>query len=158
MEVVYFTEVTLTLAKDMTFLQNTLFGTRTEAKQFKKWCNGKEGFFGLIMYDDGKPIAMKIGHHARACENNCGVRRKPHTFYSAVGGVLPNYRRKGYARFLMEIQHEWLIANGYKHVRTVTEAASTSMISLNLESGFIFKGLAGNPKRWKDAIVVEKKL
>ena len=51
---------------------------------------------------DGVPVGFKIGY-----------RENRYTFYSAKGGVLPGYRRKGIALALMQRMMEEVKAKGY---------------------------------------------
>lgn len=65
-----------------------------------------------------------------------GYRRNPDLFYSWLGGVLPEQRRRGIALELLQRQHAWCRAQGYKRVRTDTTNAFKSMLLLNLRAGF----------------------
>ena len=55
----------------------------------------------LTAYDDHNPIAFKIGYQ----------RHPDGSFYSWMGGVLPNYRRKGIANNLADHQDIWAKKN-----------------------------------------------
>jgi GNAT superfamily N-acetyltransferase len=104
--------------------------------------------FHLVMAraPDGRPAAFK-----------CGFREGPLTFYSWLGGVLPEFRRQGLGRRLMERQHAWCRERGYRYVRTKTRNQWRSMLILNLTVGFeiigIHTGRDGTVK-----ILMEKKL
>lgn len=69
-----------------------------------------------------------------------GYRRGGSLFYSWLGAVHPDARRRGLAAALMARQHDWAAAAGYTHVETRTRAQNTAMITLNLKSGFIMVG------------------
>ncbi|KAA3631752.1 MAG: GNAT family N-acetyltransferase, partial [Bacteroidetes bacterium] len=49
----------------------------------------------LIAWDGKKPVAFKVGYE------------KEDHFYSWMGGVLPEYRKKGLAKKLADVQEEW---------------------------------------------------
>lgn len=53
-------------------------------------------------------------------------------FYSWLGGVDPNYRKRGVASRLMEIQHQHLKKNGYNVVQTKTMNKWRNMLVLNI--------------------------
>jgi GNAT superfamily N-acetyltransferase len=86
-----------------------------------------------------------------------GYELKSGKYYSWLGGVHPDYRGNGIAGRLMEIQHDWCKANGYKTVQTKTKNFWRNMLILNIKSGFDIIGTYtdsfGEPK-----IILEKKL
>jgi GNAT superfamily N-acetyltransferase len=65
-----------------------------------------------------------------------GYRRNREVFYSWLGGVLPDQRRRGIARELLDRQHAWCRSQGYRRVRTDTTNAFREMLLLNLRAGF----------------------
>ncbi|MGE3758794.1 MAG: GNAT family N-acetyltransferase, partial [Pseudobdellovibrionaceae bacterium] len=95
---------------------------------------------------DDKAVGFKLGYEL---DNTC--------FYSWLGAVLPEYRKLGIAKSLMETQHEWCKAQGYRRVQTKTQNRFKEMFILNLKSGFEVIGQhlsdEGGPK-----IILEKKL
>jgi GNAT superfamily N-acetyltransferase len=74
---------------------------------------------------DGAIIGYKLGY-----------RRNPEVFYSWLGGVLPDHRRCGIARELLQRQHAWCRSHGYRRVRTDTTNAFRGMLLLNIREGF----------------------
>ncbi|HEU5074823.1 MAG TPA: GNAT family N-acetyltransferase [Polyangiaceae bacterium] len=56
--------------------------------------------------------------------------------YSWLGGVLPDYRRRGVGKALMDYQHAWAKERGYLNVETGTIRNNVPMMLLNLRSGF----------------------
>jgi len=56
--------------------------------------------------------------------------------YSWLGGVLPEYRRRGVGQALMDFQHAWAKERGYLNVETGTIKNNVPMMMLNLRSGF----------------------
>jgi predicted GNAT superfamily acetyltransferase len=69
-----------------------------------------------------------------------GYRRGAQLFYSWLGAVHPDARRRGVAAELMHRQHAWAKAEGYVEIETRTRAANVAMIILNLKSGFRVRG------------------
>lgn len=57
-------------------------------------------------------------------------------FYSWLGGVKEEFRNNGVGSMLMEKQHQFLKAAGYKIVQTKTMNKWRSMLILNIKSGF----------------------
>ena len=57
-------------------------------------------------------------------------------YYSWLGGIRPEHRRKGIASRLMQAQHDWLGSSPYDIVETHVRKANPSMIELNAGFGF----------------------
>ena len=72
----------------------------------------------LTAYDDHIPIAFKIGYH----------RYSDGSFYSWMGGVLPNYRRKGIANNLADHQETWAKKKGYNSIKLQTRSKHNAML------------------------------
>ena len=75
-----------------------------------------------------------------------GYPLDPQTFESWRGGVLPEARRMGIARRLMERQHAWCAAAGFTRIETMTSAENSSMLELNLGAGFQIVKTFRNPR------------
>ena len=81
----------------------------------------------LTAYDDHNPIAFKIGYH----------RHSDGSFYSWMGGVLPNYRRKGIANNLADHQEIWAKKNRYSSIRMQTREKHIAMLAFAINRGFL---------------------
>ncbi|WP_447724112.1 N-acetyltransferase family protein [Sphingomonas koreensis] len=84
---------------------------------------------------DGELIAFKLGY-----------RRGGALFYSWLGGVDPDFRRRGIADALGTLQHDTLAASGYRFVETRTRAANAAMLIVNLRAGFVITGYETDTK------------
>jgi len=62
-------------------------------------------------------------------------------YYSWLGGVRVDFRRRGIATELMHRQHLWLQENGYQTVETGARQDNHEMAKLNLASGFAVVGI-----------------
>ena len=80
----------------------------------------------LTAYDDHNPIAFKIGYQ----------RHSDGSFYSWMGGVLPNYRRKGIANNLADHQEILAKKNGYNSIKMQTRKKHKTMLALAISRGF----------------------
>ncbi|UPL49802.1 GNAT family N-acetyltransferase [Hymenobacter sublimis] len=69
-----------------------------------------------------------------------GYERKPGHYYSWLGGVHPDFRRRGLAQELMQRQHAWCQQRGYRSIRTQTLNRWRAMLLLNLHAGFDIVG------------------
>jgi len=71
-------------------------------------------------------IGFKVGYD----------RFKDGSFYSWMGGILPNNRQNGVASALADYQESWAIKNGYKSIKLKTRNKYEAMISFAIDRGF----------------------
>lgn len=95
---------------------------------FEQRLNGKRNLSVLIARSS-KIEGFKIGY-----ERHRGV------FFSWLGGVLQESRRKGIARDLLRRQHELCLERGYREIQTETFGDGKAMLLLNLQEGFEIYG------------------
>jgi len=113
-----------------------------EIPEYSKRLNGTAHLI-LTAYDDHNPIAFKIGYQ----------RHPDGSFYSWMGGVLLNYRRKGIANNLADHQETWAKKNGYNSIRMQTREKHKAMLALAINRGFqitnrIEKTSSSNTRIW----------
>lgn len=113
---------------------------------FIKRLQEKENLISLIAYQNNIPVGFKIGY-----------KYNETTFYSWVGGVLPNFRRKGIAKELAKQQENWVKKHRYKTLRTKSMNCFKPMLILNIKNGFDIKQVYTN-ESGQTKIVFEKKL
>jgi len=75
----------------------------------------------LIMFIrvEGELAGFKLGY-----ELNCS------TFYSWLGGVIPEYRNLGLAQQLLQAQESWARESGYQHIEVKTLNRFPSMLAM----------------------------
>jgi GNAT superfamily N-acetyltransferase len=126
-------------------LHNSIFIGR-DADEIAVELAKKPKFLVLLAIEAGVVTGYKIGYEERADR-----------FYSWLGGVHPEFRRRGIGSELMRRQHEWCRENGYRVIRTHTKNKWRDMLILNLRHGFdvigTYTDAKGEPK-----IILEKKL
>ncbi len=98
----------------------------------------------LLALIDGQPVAFKLGYEFDSS-----------TFYSWIGGVLPEYQGLGIASDLMKLQHDWCQKQGYEKIQTKTQNKFREMLSLNINAGFNIIALEKS-RNGEDKIVLEK--
>lgn len=96
-----------------------------EMSEYSKRLAGAPHYI-LTVYDNLIPIAFKIGYQ----------RYSNGSFYSWMGGVLPNYRRKGIANNLADNQEAWAKKNGYNSIIMQTREKHQPMLALAINRGF----------------------
>lgn len=102
--------------------------------------------FSIIAYQGKIPIAFKIGYQYNS-----------NTFYSWIGGVLSEYRKKGIARKLAKLQETWASENNFNALRTKSMNQFKPMLILNLKNGFDITKVYTNEKG-QTKIVFEKSI
>jgi predicted GNAT superfamily acetyltransferase len=65
-----------------------------------------------------------------------GCRQGGMLFYSWLGGVHPEARRRGLAQRLMAAQQRWARSKGHAQIETPTRAANRTMTITNLKGRF----------------------
>lgn len=130
---------------DIFTLEEAIFDKALGADYILADSKNRHNLYGLIVYDDGKPVAYKVGYEA-----------SPKVFYSWLGGVLPNHRGQGIAKRLMQQQHEFARECGYKRVRTHTFNKFKTMIILNIKTGFDIVGLTHSAHEDGQKIILER--
>jgi len=113
---------------------------------FHNRLNEQKNICSLIAFENKTPIGFKIGYNY-----------KKTTFYSWVGGVLPNFRNKGIGEKLAQLQEQWAKKNGYFKLRTKSMNHFKPMMILNLKNGFDIVTVYKNSTK-QTKIVFEKKI
>lgn len=103
-------------------LHKIIFGTTDDLINKMR---SKPKLLVITAMDGTNVIGYKIGYEL---DNN--------KFYSWLGGVDTNYRKRGIASDLMEKQHQYLREIGYNIVQTKTMNKWRSMLVLNIKNGF----------------------
>ena len=80
------------------------------------------------------------------------------TFYSWMGGVLPNYRRKGIAQRLAEEQEQWAKDQGYSHIWFKTRNRNRAMIIFALNNRFAITDVQPQKKVQDYRILMKKRI
>ncbi|MCB0461703.1 MAG: GNAT family N-acetyltransferase [Flavobacteriaceae bacterium] len=106
----------------------------------------KEDLLIVLCYDQNQLVGYKIGY-----------RYSDTTFYSWIGGVLPEQRNHGIAKQLAQLQEKRVREKGYVKIRTKSMNRFKPMMILNLKSGFDIKSIYTN-SIGQTKIVFEKNL
>ena len=104
----------------------------------------RRNLLALVAMENGVVTGFKFGY-----EHEDGA------FYSWLGGVHPEYQRRGIAKALMTQQHKLVKELGYSLIRTYSRNEKMAMLILNLQSGFHIKSTFIDDKGWHK-IVLEK--
>ena len=87
--------------------------------------NDKKGFLAFVSMENDVVTGFKFGYEIEE-----GI------FYSWLGGVHPDYQKRGIASQLMKAQHNECKKHGYKRIRTYSNNARKAMIITNIKHGF----------------------
>lgn len=144
LDVRQFTDVTEEQVREIAPLIEKSFG-QWDPKWFHATFDALKNVHLLIAYIDNQAVGFKMGYP-----------KDETTFYSWLGGVLPERQGYGIAAELMRLQHEWCLKNGYLKVQTKTQNRFRKMLLLNIRSGFDIIGTQESNEGFK--IVLEKNL
>ena len=84
-------------------------------------------------------IASK-GHEIVGCKAGYD-RFNDGSFYSWLGGVLPEHRNQGIARKLADYQENWVKKRGYTSLKFKTLNRHKSMLIFSIKNGFSINGV-----------------
>lgn len=140
-------KLTGTHFQEIESLEKQVFKKTYRPGHFRAEAPTKPRLLALLGYEDNHLVAYKVGYAL-----------KTDTFYSWVGGVHPDHRRKGWALEMMNHQHHLLKDLGYKAVRTKTRSNYRGMLILNLHLGFEITGVSTKPRIPGLIIQMEKPL
>ena len=102
----------------------------------------------LIAYNLNEPVGFKAGYK----------REEDGSFYSWMGGVIPEARQKNVAQALAEHQEKWARENGYTSVKMKTRNRNSGMLLFALKNGFEIIGVEHKRDIADNRIWLEKKL
>jgi hypothetical protein len=139
------TEVTAAQTETIRELSQKIFG-EWDMEWFHSTLNNHKILHLAMASINGQYVGYKLGYG-----------RNQKMFYSWLGAVSPEYRSLGIATELMRVQHGWCRENGYTKVQTETQNRFSSMLQLNIKTGFEIIGTHLSSKGGLQ-IVMEKKL
>jgi len=91
----------------------------------------------LTAHIENEIVGFKIGYD----------RFNDGSFYSWMGGVLPENRNQSIAEILADYQESWAKINGYASIRLKTRKKHEAMLSFSKKRGFVItKKIAKIPK------------
>ncbi|MEM6347666.1 MAG: GNAT family N-acetyltransferase [Bacteroidota bacterium] len=102
----------------------------------------------LVKRLDKQDVAFKVGYQ----------REEDGSFYSWMGGVLPQARRKGVALSLALQQEAWAKTQGYLSIKFKTLNRHKKMLHFALGRGFDIIRVDAFPDRGKNRIWLQKDL
>ncbi len=114
-------------------------------EEYRRRLVGKEHLI-LIAYHQDFPIGFKVGY------------QQDDYFYSWMGGVLENYRRKGVAKALADHQESWARQRAYPAIIFKTRNQHKNMLIFALQNGFDIIGFTEKPEVSTNRILLRKVL
>ncbi|GLR74536.1 GNAT family N-acetyltransferase [Aliivibrio sifiae] len=104
------------------------FDARNTKEKLSSKLNGLEHLI-LIAFENEQPVAYKLGYQRSVTE-----------FYSWLGGVIPNTRKKGIATQLRLTQEQWAKEKGYQSISVKSMNRYPAMLQLLISSGYAISG------------------
>lgn len=87
-----------------------------------------------------------------------GYQLTADTFYSWLGGVIPEYRRRGIATLLLSHQERWVCHAGYKQIQVKSTNRFPNMLQILVANGYGVIGTEDNVSGASDKILFIKEL
>lgn len=100
----------------------------------------------LLACVGGQAAGFKVGYELEG------------SFYSWMGGVLPDYRRRGVARALASEQESWAKQRGYSRLLMKSRNEHRAMLIFALSNGFSISSVEKRPVLSANRIWLEKVL
>ncbi|MDB2386146.1 GNAT family N-acetyltransferase [Shewanella sp.] len=76
-----------------------------------------------------------------------GYQHSNETFYSWLGGVLPDYRGLGLAKSLLEYQEHWAKMQGYKQMEVKTQNRFPAMLNMLIGHQYQITAMTADKQR-----------
>jgi GNAT superfamily N-acetyltransferase len=108
-----------------------------------------DGVVGLILVAkfEGELVGYKVGYQLTE-----------DTFYSWLGGVIPEYRKHGVATLLLNYQEKWARNSRYKEIKVKSMNRFPGMLKLLVSNGYKIVGVDKSVCGSEDKIVLLKRL
>lgn len=84
-----------------------------------------ERYLCLVYIDGSEPVGFKLGYATSST-----------VFYSWLGGVLPNHRKRGIAQQLLRTQEQWVKAQGFSRLEVKSKNRFPAMLTLLIGQGY----------------------
>ncbi len=142
-----FDKMTDEVAQDIFSLESLAHEKPFPISKLKRKTDFKNNLLILVAYSGSLPVGYKVG-----------FEESERLFDSWIGGVHPEFRRKGIAKNLMNMQHERAKEMGYSFVRTHTKNSYREMLIFNIRYGFDVVGTYKSDYQKELIIMLEKAL
>lgn len=87
-----------------------------------------------------------------------GYQLTEETFYSWLGGVVPEHRKHGVATLLFNYQEKWVLNSGYKQIKVKSMNRFPGMLNLLISNGYEIVGIEESVCGSEGKIVFLKRL
>ncbi|WP_397472445.1 GNAT family N-acetyltransferase [Rheinheimera sp.] len=87
-----------------------------------------------------------------------GYQLTEETFYSWLGGVIPEHRKHGVATLLLNYQEKWVLNSGYKQIKVKSMNRFPGMLNMLRSNGYEIVGIEESVCGSEDKIVFLKRL
>jgi len=104
-------------------------GNYDEAAYLQRLSNTQ--YLILVAEKDQQVVGFKVGYD----------RYRDGSFYSWLGGVLPEYRKDSIATQLADKQEKWALASGFDAIRLKTRNRFRAMLIFALKNGFLIENI-----------------
>ncbi len=118
-----------------------------EQTYFEQRCNGKDPLL-IAAYVNKEVAGYVLGYNKYA----------DGSYYCWMAGVLPEQRKKGVLRKLMQYLETWAKKRAYSKIRIKTRNSRREMLSYLVKENFLFLEVVQFPKSFESRILLEKNI
>jgi len=131
----------------ITELHNEVFSPRQTPEFFKRRFQGRHNVSMMVAMVEDRHVGFIIGFELM-----------PSTFFSWLGGVLPEFRRSGVCTQLIQAQHAWAQDNDYQMIRFECNNQHRPMLHLAITQGYDLVGIRWDTASGNNVVIFEKDL
>ncbi|WP_404339734.1 GNAT family N-acetyltransferase [Pseudoalteromonas mariniglutinosa] len=122
------------------------FEQKKTLKQLKSKLDGVVNLI-LVAKVNGELVGFKVGYQLTE-----------DTFYSWLGGIIPEYRNCGIATLLLNYQEKWASNSGYKTIKVKSMNRFPTMVNLLFSNGYEVEETGKSVNNSKGKILFSKNL
>ncbi len=128
-------------------LYNEVFTPPVDEEFFRRRFLGRHNVCLLVAMLDEQHVGFIIGFELT-----------PTTYYSWVCGVLPDFRRAGIAKQLMQAQQAWAHERHYNTLRFECQNQHRPMLHVAIDEGFDLVGIRWDTATLRNVVIFEREL
>lgn len=118
-----------------------------DEEHFRNCVKGKKKLL-LVACLEGKPVGYLVSYD----------RDSDGSFYAWMGGVDPQYRRRGIMNALINHLETWCLREGYKTLKVKTRNNKREMLHLLVSNHFMFTEVISKENIEENRVLLEKSL
>jgi len=128
-------------------MYNDVFSPPADEELFRRRFEGRRNISIMVAVIEDCPVGFIIGFELT-----------PTTYFTWIGGVMPDYRRAGVATQLMQGQQAWALDHGYDILRFECQNQHRPMLHVAITEGYDLVGIRWETSSSSNVVIFEKDL